>query len=261
MAGEIQLSGNITGTPSTAGKCGLIIPPGIEPTVPEAGGVWYDTGDDAVGIFHADGTITYLPKGTGIAGQVLTSNGVDTVPTYQPAGGGILALQTVFNQGSAGPFVANNELQIANIFTFTAGVLNTVGRKLITKFNGIFTSAIAQVPTVDFSLEFAGTDIMTITSGALTASVTNAPFFLEYETIVVTAGAAGVVQSIAKLIIALAGGATFTTYYGSSTQVGAINLTSAAAGKPKLNGTTHTTALSSIVLKDAFFAVYPTSVP
>lgn len=82
MADLQHFSGIVTPVASTTGKCGLVVTPGVEPTTPEPGGLWYDSGLDCMAYFAPDGTTTYLPKGMGNAGEFLLSNG-DAVPTWQ----------------------------------------------------------------------------------------------------------------------------------------------------------------------------------
>lgn len=86
MADVQHFSGVVTPIASTTNKCGLVITPGAAPSTPEPGGVWYDIGDDAFALFSVDGTITYLPKGNGAAGQVIQSGGATSVPTWQTHG-------------------------------------------------------------------------------------------------------------------------------------------------------------------------------
>src|ERR1700747_438764 len=125
MADVQNFSGIVTPVASVPGKCGLVITPGAQPTVPEPGGVWYDIEDDAFALFSVDGTVTYLPKGNGIVNQVLTSNGASSVPTWKAgaSGQGFVSSQT-----GTGSLVGNvtTETTLASLNALPADCLTVV---------------------------------------------------------------------------------------------------------------------------------------
>jgi hypothetical protein len=256
MADVQNFSGIVTAVPAVAGKCGMVIAPGAQPTVPEPGGIWYDTGDDAMAYFAPDGTVTYLPKGTGTSGQVLTSNGAATVPTWKAASGGILSLRQELGGSSASNFTTESQIANPSVAMPTA-IMNTIGRKLVFKGIGKFTTAGGQTPAVSIIFEFGGVDVLTVVTTALVASQTAKIFTFEFSYITTGTGATGTGQAFGQVTIDNAGTGAFTTTYAATLSTSPADITGAI--KPRLNVSASST-LASIEVDSFSWLVYPTTV-
>lgn len=118
-------------------------------------------------------------------------------------------------------------------FTFGAGALNVIGRKIRVKAVVFYNTTVGNVATISFALVLGGVTLCTITTAATnTAASTNLPIQLEFELTVVTLGAAATIESHGRVdanIGTAAAGAATTYLDGNSAVSSAVNLTAAAA--------------------------------
>lgn len=234
MAGEIQISGNISGTgvlapggqittaPSQTTGAGLTVPLGVQPTSPNPGDMFTDT----------------VRKNLGICGI---------------AGGNPVWLQgCVQTQGVQSPinFGAPSASTICSFNALNADILDSVGKRLIITGSGMYTTGIGEVPTITINLFLLTKKVITLTSVAVTASRSNAPFWFHYELLTITAaGAASAVLGTGILFMTTAAGVISTYIYspGSST----TNIDLSSAGAPLIQADIGVTGLTSININEA----------
>ena len=117
-------------------------------------------------------------------------------------------------------------------FTFQAGALNVVTRKLRVKGVLIYSTTIANVATISFALVLGGVTLCTITTAATnTAASANLPIAFEFELTVVTLGATATIESHGRVEanIGTAAAAAAAVYLDTNTAVSAaVNLTADA---------------------------------
>jgi hypothetical protein len=235
VAGEIQISGNIAGVtgiispdgqittaPSTTAGAGLTVPLGTAPTTPNPGDLFTDTNRKNLGI-------------CGIAG-----------------GSPVWLQGCVQTQGiqSAVPFAVPTAQTICSFNALNANILNSVGKRLIITGSGMYTTSVGEVPTITLNLFLLTKKVITLTSAAVTASQTNAPFWFHYELLTITAaGASSVVQGTGILFITTAAGVVSIYIYSTSSPT--INIDLSSAGAPLLQADIGVTGLSSININEA----------
>jgi hypothetical protein len=117
-------------------------------------------------------------------------------------------------------------------FLFGAGALNVTGRKLRVKGNLIYSTTAANVAAITLGFTLGGVTLGTITTQATnTAASTNLPIRFEFETTVVTLGAAATLETHGRVdanISATAVGPVSTYLATNATVSGAVNLTAAS---------------------------------
>jgi len=230
MVGEIQISGNITGVlasggqvttaASTVSQAGLNVPPGTPPTSPNPGDMFIDTTRKNLGI-------------SGIAGGT---------PVWLQGCVQTQAQQTSFLLPAASPST------ICSFNALDAGILSSVGKRLIVTGSGIYSTAIAEVPTITIKLFLLTKALITLTSDAVTASLTDQPFWFHFETLTQTAGASGIVRGTGVLHLTINTGVVKTYIYSPNNPTTSIDLTS--AGAPLIQATAGVTQLTSITINE-----------
>lgn len=232
MAGEIQISGNIGGVisptgdvhvlPSDTGGAGLNIPLGTPPSSPDPGDVFTDVNRKNVGF-------------CGIAGGT---------PVWLQS-----CVQTQGIQ-SAVPFAVPTAQTICSFNALNAGILNSVGKRLIITGSGMYTSGIGEVPTITINLFLLTKKLITLTSDAVAASLTDVPFWFHFELLTITAaGASSVVLGTGVLVITTASGVVKTYLQSNSTPT--INIDLSSAGAPLIQADIGVTGLTSININEA----------
>jgi hypothetical protein len=232
MSGEIQIAGNFVGTgvlasggqvttaASQTSGAGLNVPPGTPPTSAVPGDIFNDTTRKNLGI-------------SGIAGgsPVWLFGCVQTQPQ-----------QTSFLLPVGSPST------ICSFNALDAGILSSVGKRLIVTGSGMFSTALGEVPTLTLKLFLLTKALITITTDAFTASLTDQPFKFHFEVLTQTAGASGVVRATGILHISIAAGVVKTYIYSPNNPTTAIDLTS--PGAPLIQATANVTQLTSITINE-----------
>jgi hypothetical protein len=210
---------------STAGSASVGIPQGVAPTSPVDGDIWYDS--------------TQKTEKFSLNGQVYNLGGAVNVVSTAPS-----ALTSLTGVGT-----------FATI-ALPTGFMNVAGKVLRVKMYGIYSSAVAQTPTIGIQLGFSGAFTQTevvATSQAITASQTNFPWEFEGHIFTVTTGATGTLEAHGRLAILLgaSGTAAESVYQDTNTAAnGAVNLTAVGLNNLLLQANTGS-ALSSIQLRTA----------
>lgn len=179
----------------------------------------------------------------GAANTFLRSNGAGVAPTWEtgPVGpkgdtgaagaAGAAGLGFLFSEGHYNNSAVNNVGAAVNIAdTFNnpdTGSMNVLGRHLVVKGSGSFTTAGGETPTFTLSCKFGGVEFITFTTGNLTAGVTG-KFDFEFTFMTTTIGAAGDGIGRGSFNIQLAGPGAYTTYRNSGVVAAGINFTAAA---------------------------------
>lgn len=178
---------------------------------------------------------TFIPYGD--ANKFLRSNGAGAAPTWElgpvgPKGDtGAAGLGFLFSEGHYINGGINNvgaAVNIADAFnTPDTGTMNALGRHLIVKGSGSFTTAGGETPTFTLSCKFGGVEFITFTTAALTAGVSG-KFDFEFVLTTTTDGAAGNGIGRGVLNIQLAGPGAYTSYRDSGVVAAGINFTAPA---------------------------------
>lgn len=185
------------------------------------------------------GTVTLTPATSTVNGSstlVLTTNqGADFYSdgtNWEASSSGISAsvlgfsvVQTKQSIGSA-PNITTETTLFGSFDPFPAGALNTVNKRMVIKGSAFFTTAVSETPTITLSILFATISVASVTTGAVTASLTNSPFNFEFILTTNATGASGALIRSARVEIDLTGTGLFVGY-GSipATPSNAVNLT------------------------------------
>lgn len=180
---------------------------------------------------------TFVPYGD--ANKFFRSNGPGAAPTWEtgpvgpqgiqgvPGAAGAAGTGFVFSEGHYNNGGINNvgaAVNIADTFnTPPDGSMNVLGRHLIVKGSGSFTTIGGETPTFTLSCNYGGIEFITFTTGNLTAGVTG-KFDFEFVLTTTTIGAAGAGIGKGVLNIQLAGPGAYTTYRDSDVNAAGINL-------------------------------------
>jgi hypothetical protein len=214
---------------------------------------------------------TFIPYGD--ANKFFRSNGPGAAPTWEvgPVGAkgdkgdkgdqGIQGIQGVPGTGFLYQSIKQNSI-VTNVTTlqtlvsfdaFSAGLMNVLGRRLVIKGKGFFTTAGGETPTIRFDVYMAAASRISLTSAAVTAGLTSSPF--EYEFVFQTSviGANGKLIPTASMLISLDGTA-YTPYMSiPDTDTAAFDLTGVFG--PAVTVTCGGTALTSIDVRSSYAQV------
>jgi hypothetical protein len=210
---------------STAGSASLGIPQGVAPASPVDGDVWYDS-TQKTEKFSLNGALYSL------GGAV---NVVSTAPSALTSLTGVGTFATI---------------------ALPTGFMNVAGKVIRVRMQGIYSSAVAQIPTIGIQLGFSGAFTQTecvATSQAITASQTNFPWDFDGLIYTVTTGATGTLEAHGRLSILLGNSSTApeSVYQDTNTSAnGAVNLTAVGSNNLLLQVNSSNT-LSSIQLRTA----------
>lgn len=111
--------------------------------------------------------------------------------------------------------------------TLPINLANAVGKTISVFAAGTYNTNAAQTPTLTFVVQMGGTNVLSWTSGATTASKTNFPWEVAGEIVVQSNGASANVEAHGSLMVVLGASATAgsTTYLDqNAANVGTINL-------------------------------------
>lgn len=219
---------------------------------------------DEVLVSNGDAVPSFKPHGRflhGVVPPVNLTDGADgdfflntaTSTLYGPKAsgtwpGGVSIVGATGATGSAGAtgpagtgyqlLEAKQDLFVNNVTTlqslcsfsnFTAGVLNTLTRRMVVKAQGYFTTAGGETPQLTFDIHMAAASQAAIQTDALTGGATGA-WWAEFEFLTHATGVAGTLFRSGKLHIQLAGTSTVTTYiYAPTTATGGMDLTGVLA--------------------------------
>lgn len=208
---------------STTGAASINVPQGVAPVSPVDGDLWYDS--------------TQKSEKFSLNGQLYTLGGAVQVVSTAPAA----------ISGATG-------VQTFSTIALPTG-LNVSGKVIRVKMQGIYSSAVAQTPTIGIQLGFSGAFTQTevvATSQAVTASQTNFPWEFEGFIYTVTTGQpAHLRRGRLSILLGNSSTAAESTYQDTNTGAnGAVNLTAVGNNNLLLQCNVSNT-LSSIQLRTA----------
>lgn len=160
-----------------------------------------------------------------------SASDVTTGPKGDKGDTGAAGLGLLFSEGhyiNGGLSNVGAAANIADVFnTPDTGTMNALGRHLIVRGSGSFTTIGGQTPTFTLSCNFGGVEFITFTTGALAAGVTG-KFDFEFVLVTTTTGAGGNGLGRGSLNIQLAGPGAYTNYRNSGVTAAGIGFNAPA---------------------------------
>lgn len=227
ISGNIVPQNKVTmNTPSSSGSS-LNLPSGGAPTTASAGDMWNDSTQlspmfSFIGGANVQSALMQVPKGCGIGPQTANT----TITTIQVMG------TLPFSTGAG------------------AGFQNAVGKFIVVKGHGFYTTAGGQTPQITITLKWGTVVLSAVQSAATTASATNMPFQFEFVTVVLTTGSSGTVECQGTLRMTLGTTPAAASSLFLDTNTATVTVDNTAANDMTIN-ITATSTLSSATLRDA----------